>query len=256
MPQPPSPAVSGAASGFTAWSPARQGAVVFAAVWLAVAALVRLPFSLPLVGHVGSALVALIFLYVPSEVARRRGEDLIDYGFALGSIRRGLGHAALAMLLLFPLFALGTLAFYEVACKTDLAALAPAGLCARYQGLDAIHAPALDLRFLEFCAVQLVVVALPEELFFRGMLLSLWSRAWPARRQLAGVPIGWAVVLSAAAFAVVHLPRDGDPRALATFFPGLLFAYLRLRTGSLLAPILTHAGANILIRLLDLSLLG
>lgn len=252
MPQPPSPATSG----FAAWSPAKQGALAFAAVWLAVAALVRLPLTIPLVGHVGSALVALLFLYVPSEIARRRGEDVADYGFALGSVGRGLGHAALAMALLFPLFAAGTVAFYELACETGLAALAPAGLCARYQGLEAIHAPALDLRFLEFCAVQLVVVALPEELFFRGMLLSLWTRAMPARRRLAGVPFGWAAVLSSAAFAVVHLPRDGDPRALATFFPGLLFAYLRLRTGSLLAPILTHAGANILIRLLDLSVLG
>ncbi|MEM9494288.1 MAG: CPBP family intramembrane glutamic endopeptidase, partial [Myxococcota bacterium] len=62
---------------------------------------------------------------------------------------------------------------------------------------------------------------------------------------------GWALVISALMFAVVHLPRDGDVRGLATFFPGLLFGWMRSATGSLLAPVLAHAGSNILIRLLD-----
>lgn len=233
----------------------RQALWVFAAVWLAVLVLVRLDVTVPLIGHVGSALVAMVFLFVPSELARRRGEDLEEYGLRAAPVRQGLVAAALAMLAIFPLFAVGYFAFYEIACSTGLAALAPPGMCARYGGIGAVHLPPLTGSLLEFCAVQLVVVALPEELFFRGLLLGLLRRRWPAGRALGGAKVGWALVLSAAAFALVHLPREGDPRALATFFPGLLFGWLRLRTGSLLAPVLTHAGSNILIRLLDLSVL-
>ena len=62
-------------------------------------------------------------------------------------------------------------------------------------------------------------------------------------------------MLSAAAFAIVHLPKEGDPRALAVFFPGLLFGWMRSATGSILAGTVTHGCSNILIRILELSLL-
>lgn len=228
---------------------------VFAGTWVLVALLVRLRIDLPLVGHLGSALVALAFLYIPSGVARWRGEDLADYGFSTAPLRQGLTAAALAMLLVFPLFAVGYLAFHEVACSSALSPLVPPGLCARYGGIAALHAPPLTAGFLEFCATQLVVVALPEELYFRGMLLTLLTSRFPPRRELGGAGVGWALILTSLAFAVVHLPRDGDPRALATFFPALLFGWLRLKTGSLLAPILVHAGSNILIRVLELMVM-
>lgn len=233
----------------------KHALLAFLGVWLLVAVLVRLDVTAPLIGHLGSALVAMVFLYVPSELARRRDEDLVDYGFVAAPLRAGLRAAGLAMLGIFPIFALGYVAFYEIACQSSLAALAPPGMCSRYHGVSGAQLPALTWGLLEFCAVQLVVVALPEELFFRGMLLTLLQRRFPPRRTWFGVGVGWALVLSAAAFALVHLPKEGDPRALATFFPGLLFGFLRLRTGSLLAPILTHAGSNILIRFLDLALL-
>lgn len=233
----------------------KQALAVFAATWILVALLVRLRINIPLVGHLGSALVALAFLYIPSFVARYRGEDLVDYGFTTAPLGRGLRAAGLAMILIFPLFAIGYLGFHEVACSSALAPLVPPGLCSRYGGITEISAPVLTWGFLEFCAIQLVVVSLPEELFFRGMLLSLLARRFPPRRAAITGGIGWALVLSSLAFAVIHLPREGDPRALATFFPGLLFGWLRLRTGSLLAPTLVHAGSNILIRLLELMVM-
>jgi membrane protease YdiL (CAAX protease family) len=58
-------------------------------------------------------------------------------------------------------------------------------------------------------------------------------------------------VLSSLAFAAIHLPRTGDPRALMTFFPGLVFGWMRSSTGSLLPSVLMHASSNVLIYLLD-----
>jgi hypothetical protein len=234
----------------------REALIAWAVVAGLVAALVRIDITLPAIGHLGSALVAVLFLYMPVAVAWRRQEDLDTYGFHAEPVKRGLATAAVAIAIVFPIFVGGYLAFYEVACKSDaLAHLVPRGMCARYAGLSGLHAPALSWDLLEFCAVQLVVVALPEELFFRGMLLHLLEKRFPPKRRILGGGVGLALVLSAAAFAIVHVPKDGDPRALATFFPGLLFGWMRSATGSILASTVTHGCSNILIRLLEGSLM-
>jgi len=234
--------------------------------WLAVAALVtvlvRINVTLPAIGHLGSALVAVLFLYAPVFYAWRRGEELDDYGFHAEPLGKGLVTAAVAVAVIFPIFVLGYVAFYEVACHSSLLAhLVPRNLCSRYGGLSGLHAPNLPWSplakdsFSEFCIVQWLVVALPEELFFRGFLLKLLEARFPPKRRILGGGVGWALVLSAAAFAIVHLPKEGDPRALAVFFPGLLFGWMRSATGSILAGTLTHGASNILIRVLEASLL-
>jgi membrane protease YdiL (CAAX protease family) len=242
----------------------RDALIAWAVVGALVSVLVQIDVKLPAVGHLGSALVAVVFIYTPVVVAWRRKEDLDDYGFHWEPVRRGLVLAAAAILLVFPVFVGLYFLFYEIACGSELlSSLVPRGMCARYGGLDALHVP--DLAWLasaggstlsaEFAAVQLVVVALPEELFFRGMLHELLERRLPPARRLLGGGIGLALVLSSLAFALIHLPKDGDPRALATFFPGLLFGWMRSATGSILAPTLTHAASNIAVRFLDLAVL-
>lgn len=235
---------------------ARDVMLAWAIVAALVTVLVRIDVTLPAVGHLGSALVAVLFLYVPVLVAWRRKEDLDDYGFHAEPVRRGLVLAAAVMALIFPVFAVGYVGFYDIACSGSwLEQLVPRNMCNRYGGLAGLHAPELTWKLAEFCAVQLVVVALPEELFFRGFMLGLLERRFPPTRRVLGGGVGLALVLSALAFALIHLPKDGDPRALATFFPGLLFGWMRSATGSILAPTLVHAGSNILIRLLDLAVL-
>ncbi|MBA3463407.1 MAG: CPBP family intramembrane metalloprotease [Deltaproteobacteria bacterium] len=235
---------------------ARDAYIAWAVVAVLVTGLVRINVTLPAIGHLGSALVAVLFLYVPVFYVWRRKEDLVDYGFHAEPLKKGLITAGVAIAVIFPIFALGYFAFYEIACGSDLLSnLVPNNMCSRYGGLAGIHAPALTGKLAEFCAVQLIVVALPEELFFRGFLLGLLERRFPPKRRILGGGIGLALVISAAMFALIHLPKDGDPRALATFFPGLLFGWMRSSTGSILASTLTHAGSNILIRLLDLMVL-
>lgn len=239
----------------------RDAFVAWALVAALVAVLVQINIKLPAIGHLGSALVAILFIYTPVAVAWLRKEDLIDYGFQAEPIRRGIVIAGCAIAIIFPLFVLGYFAFYEIACKSELLSdLVPRGMCARYGGLSALHFPDWSWASQgagsmsgEFIAVQLVVVALPEELFFRGMLLGLLERRFPPKRRFLGGGIGLALVLTSLAFAIIHLPKDGDPRALATFFPGLMFGWMRSATGSILASTLTHAGSNILVRFLELA---
>lgn len=239
----------------------RDALIAFCAVAAMVVGFVHLNVEIPLVGQLGSALIAFAFLFVPMYAAGKRGEELEDYGFKPEPVSRGLWIAGIAVLVIIPLFAIGYFAFYEVACKSQLLVhLVPKNMCSRYGGLGGVHFPLISLSntpdnhtlSLEFIATQFAVVALPEELFFRGFLLTMLEKRFPPKRRWLGGGIGLALVISAAMFALIHLPKDGDPRALATFFPGLMFGWMRSATGSLLASTITHGFSNILVRVLDL----
>jgi len=97
------------------------------------------------------------------------------------------------------------------------------------------------------------VVALPEEMFFRGYLLQRLEARFPPRHRLAGAPVGWALLLSAVLFALGHVLVDFNPQRLAVFFPALLFGWMRARTGSLAAGAAFHAFCNLLSDVLHTS---
>ena len=97
---------------------------------------------------------------------------------------------------------------------------------------------------------QLLVIALPEEAFFRGYLQSALDGAWPKKRRILGAEVGWGLVVSAAIFAVGHVLTIPHPARLAVFFPALLFGWMRARTGGIGASVLFHAMCNLLSSLL------
>lgn len=232
----------------------RHALYTYLAVAVLVASVVRIDVNVPAIGHLGSALVAVVLLYTPVVVSWRRHEDLWTYGFHVEPVGKNLAVTALVLGVVLPLFGLGYLGFYHLVCDSPtLRELPPPGACRGWVG--AWHLPNLPPSFLEFCAVQIVVVALPEELCFRGCLLGLLERRFPPKRRILGGGVGLALVLSAAAFALIHLPKAGDPRALATFFPGLLFGWMRSATGSIAGSVAAHAASNIWVRVLDLTFL-
>jgi membrane protease YdiL (CAAX protease family) len=101
-------------------------------------------------------------------------------------------------------------------------------------------------RWPEWIIYQIVYVAVPEELFFRGYLQgvlrdSIQSLA-PARPRFWN-PL--AITAAAIVFAAAHVAVFRSPVYALVFFPALLFGWLRARTGGIAAPILCHAFANI-----------
>ena len=98
---------------------------------------------------------------------------------------------------------------------------------------------------------QVVVVAFPEEVFFRGYVQQRLRSVLPPRRRLFGVPFGLAHVLGALLFALVHLVAVPSPHRLLVFFPGLVFAWLGERSGSVVAPAVHHALANLALAVLQ-----
>lgn len=220
---------------------------------VSILVLAQLGRVVPFLGANLGALVAIVFLYVPVFFCWRRGQELHDYGFHARPVGRGLAIGLGAIAILFPLFAVGFVWFYDLACAdgSALATLAPPGMCRRYEGWAGAHWPSFDLGFAELAFVQLVVIALPEELFFRGFVHQLCENALPPRRRFLRGGLGWALVLSSALFAVGHLLVTFDLRRLAVFFPGLLFGWMRSATGSILAGTIAHALSNLFIHVLE-----
>ena len=92
---------------------------------------------------------------------------------------------------------------------------------------------------------QLLVIALPEEAFYRGYLQTRLDDAWGARWRLLGARLGPGVLVASLLFAVGHMATEVHTNRLAVFFPSLLFGWLRARTGGIGSAVLFHALCNL-----------
>lgn len=100
---------------------------------------------------------------------------------------------------------------------------------------------------------QVLLIALPEEFFFRGYLQTQFDRVWGRPHRFAGADWGIGLPVAAALFAACHV-LFGGPARLIVFFPGLLYGWLRVRTGTIAVPTLYHAFSNLLMQTMLVSL--
>lgn len=103
----------------------------------------------------------------------------------------------------------------------------------------------------ETIAFQLTMPGLEEEPFYRGVLLFALDRAFLARWHFLGVNWGWGAVLSCALFGLAHAfgyaggAFSFDPLTMAlTALPAFIAVWLRLRTGSVVLPVVLHNFGN------------
>jgi membrane protease YdiL (CAAX protease family) len=203
-----------------------------------------LSYGMP-VEHAASA-VGLAFLGATYLLALRSGDPdaARRHGLSLGGlldpepldwwrlVRSALGELAWVLglcAIVFPLFWVG----YVVWWSPDRSFVLP------------------PLRGLPDEALgQLLVIAIPEEAFYRGYVQTRLDEAWPLRRRVLGAPLGPGVVVTSALFALGHLATDPNPGRLAVFFPSLLFGWLRARRGGIGASAAFHAACNLFASLL------
>jgi membrane protease YdiL (CAAX protease family) len=223
---------------------------VYGLVCIAVFFVTRLQ-DLPIVGRFTHLGVAAVFLL--TAVALTRGEPA-HYGMALGgllepseddrspgplglfdlaraltratpSALRELGVALAIATVVFPLYAVGFAWWVE-----------PSGT----------PSPSLPPNVIDLALTQLLVVALPEEAFFRGYLQTSLTDSTTHWRRVLGVPLDIrAWLLQAALFAAIHFLVEPHPARLAVFFPGLLFGWLRAWRGGIGAATALHALSNL-----------
>lgn len=160
---------------------------------------------------------------------------LVAVGTRLTSGELGLGRDRLASGLSW-----GLQAFAAVTAALAVAAAVPAlqGVVANDDRVD-VGVASMVWRAAVVIPVATVVL---EELAFRGVLLGLLRRALTTRR---------AAVLGAVLFGLWHVPGAFDDglgavagTVAATTVAGLVFTWLRLGSGSLLAPVLAHVATN------------
>lgn len=118
----------------------------------------------------------------------------------------------------------------------------------RYWHVEGVfHFPFTEKAFANEAFGQLVIIALPEEAFYRGYVQSRLDGAMGERFRvrLFGTDVSLAIVLTSALFAAGHLATIHSPVRLAVFFPSLLFGLLRARTKGIGAGVLFHAMCNV-----------
>jgi uncharacterized protein len=233
----------------------REALLVFGGATLLCALFWQLRFVSPFFHNNLHALIAAVFLYLPTLLLLRRREDFAAYGLTVRPIGRGLKIFLLAALIVFPLFSIGLYGYYRVVCSAarthrSLVPAALRSLCVHFAGSWRRARWRLPPSFAQMVLAQLVVVALPEEYFFRGYLQSRLEVCWPSKRRLLGAPIGPSLVGASVLFALGHLLVDFNPLRLAVFFPGLVFGWMRQASGSILAGVLFHAASNLTSELL------
>jgi len=104
---------------------------------------------------------------------------------------------------------------------------------------------------------QLTMPSLEEEIFHRGLLLAVLFRAFDPKTKMPPRRFAVAPVISAAMFTLIHglyMSEGGLGISLeALIFAGIfavLLTWLRLRTGSVVAPIILHSAVNTIWRVL------
>lgn len=177
------------------------------------------------IGWLLTPLVLIIAAFIPTLIRRRK---FPEFGFKGRQLKKSLVILGWTCIALFPV----TFCSLWVLKSCELGLPSPPVL-PQGQGWVA-------RLFYEF-----MYVAVAEEVFFRGyvqgniLLATSREMGKPARLQQ------WmSIVISAGCFAIAHTIVDGQIISALTFLPGLVLAWLFIRTNTLLAPILFHGLAN------------
>ncbi len=183
--------------------------------------------ALTIQGLIGVTLGPIMLIGVPLVLCTRRGCPWRELGLDWGRPPRDIRYLGLAGAVGLTLLFLGLLV-----CRLTRVDILPRGSVA-------------PENWFGWALSQCTHVAFPEEVFFRGYLVSLLLAIgrcrWQERPERTLV---FSVVLSSLLFALSHVFVWGEPARVLTFFPGLLMGWLFVKTRSLVMPVAFHTMAN------------
>lgn len=170
-----------------------------------------------------STLVSAVWLYLPLPFILIRNKRLSAYGISWGSGIKGLLETLLMCVVVLVPFYLLYFHFYPIKWT--------------YRALPA--------DFFSLLFAQFLVVALPEEFFFRAYIQTELESLSRTKWKILGTELGLGWLSASFIFAVAHLATSPYLSRLFVFFPGIVFGWCRARTKSVLFPAVMHTIFNL-----------
>jgi membrane protease YdiL (CAAX protease family) len=219
--------------------------VVTAVVTALLSALYHVGLAVPWVAKNLAGAAAVFFVYAGTWRIWRTGSELSDYGVTYKPVGPNLLWGIGSAVVVLGVFLAGYIWYYNRACAPGGGLFGPLGRnCAFWVGELGNLTWRWPKGFAELLLAEFVVVAIPEEVFFRGYVQGHLNRVFTSRIRLFRVELGWAVLIQAGLFGLGHFLVDFNPLRLAVAIPALAFGFLREASGSVTAPVLFHALSN------------
>jgi uncharacterized protein len=184
------------------------------------------------------AAVPILFMYAPVALCRYRGVDSYSYPLALPRLRDWpewrealLLNAAVIGVIVVP-WLVGYHFYQTLLFGYELQWTWPS---------DPMKVVGYHLFF----------VAIPEEFFYRGYMQSRLDEALGPRWNVLGARLGFGWLLTCVFFAFGHSLVLFQWWHFAIFFPSLVFGWMRVRTGGVMAGAFFHAWSNVTVSTLD-----
>ena len=178
--------------------------------------------------------VLIMAAVVPSWLRKR---SVAEIGLRIGRLGLTLRVLCTTCVIVFPLLFVGVFVLKKFEVQLPLCPVIP------------------EKGWISWLVYQFMYVAVAEEMFFRGYLqsnvLCLLTMSIQKSRDFLEL-IG--IIVSAMAFAISHSVLLGNIMPIITFFPGLIFGWLLVKTKSLLAPIIFHGLANVYYAFIGMAL--
>jgi len=172
----------------------------------------------------------VVYVALPVAVVLLSRRRLRDYGLTLLNWRSGLAWGG------------GIAAVMAVPCL--------AAHLAGWVAFDSSH------DVLDTLLFQLIMAGFGEEILYRGYYQSRLNQGFGQPWNVLGLRFGWGLILASLVFGVDHMLNPFDPFrghfgldpwwGLGVLPGALMFALLRERTGSILAPAIVHGVEDVL----------
>lgn len=227
-------------------------------LWLATLLAIRAVVTIQKAGLPDFALAAVpfLFIYAPVWLCRWRKVDSYAYRIAIPAFDdraawwdafRIVGMLIAAILIPW---LIGYHFYQSVFFHLSPARCLPHDVAAWFPRGHS-HAACMPKDAALLIPYHLFFVAIPEEFFYRGYVQTRLNEVFPRKFLIFGTPVGWGLPIACLFFAFGHSLVVVRWWHFATFFPGLIFGWLRERTGHPLAGALFHAWSNVTVTTLD-----
>ncbi len=185
-------------------------------IWLAVTVAIKAisPSFSGLTGSLSSLFTGVILLYSPCIYYWYRGEKMVFLK----------GKGILASLCWFPAVAGASIALYVAYVKLGGGQFYP----------EKFHLLTTS-GSMKFWLTSLIVVALPEEFFFRGFLFDRIEGSAQTK-----------IIVTSILFSITHIVIGFSLIRFLTFLPGISLGFLRHKTGEVYTPALLHTLFNLI----------